>query len=82
MDKCCRTCKWFRSGICEHEDMMIKREELGEIISDIFEDVKMDATESYLMEVVQSFENVILSRIDDVNFTPSNISEFYCEHYE
>ena len=82
MDKCCRTCKSFRGGVCEHREMMIKRERLEEVISDIFLEVKADAKESYLREVVQGFENVILSRIEDVNFTPQNISEFYCEHYE
>ena len=82
MDKCCRTCKWFRGGFCEHEEMMIKCDQLEEVISDIFLEVKADAKESYLREVVQGFENVIISRIEDVKFEPFNISEFYCKHYE
>ena len=82
MDKCCRTCKWFRDGFCEHEEMMIKCDQLEEVISDIFLEVKADAKESYLREVVQGFENVIISRIEDVKFEPFNISEFYCKHYE
>lgn len=82
MDKCCRTCKHCRSGECEHEDMIIKRETIEEVIVDIFLEMKVDAKELYLREVVQGFEDAIISRLKDVNFTPPDIREFCCEHYE
>lgn len=82
MDKCCRTCKWFRNEECHNDDMTLKHEFLEDVIGDILMKMKMDAKESYLRDVVRGFEEVILSRVEDVNFVPNDHSGFYCKYYE
>lgn len=79
MDKCCRTCKHCRSELCEHENLMI---DVKDIIDDIFLEMKVDARESYLREVVCGFEEAVLSRVENVKFAPPDIREFYCKYYE
>ena len=82
MNKCCRTCKWFRNETCHNDDMTLKREFIEDVIDEIFMKMKTDAKESYLREVVRGFEEVILSRVEDVNFVPNDHSGFYCKYYE
>lgn len=82
MDKCCRTCEWSRNGKCHNDDMILKREFLEEVIDDIFLNIKVDAKESHLRDVVQIFEEVVLGRVTDVNFVPPDDREFYCKYYE
>ena len=82
MDKCCRTCKWFRNGECHNDDMTLKREFIEEVIEDIFVDMKVSANESHLRSVIAVFEEVVFSRVKDVNFVPHDHTEFYCNYYE
>lgn len=82
MNKCCRTCKWFRNLKCNSDDVVVKREVIEEIISDIFTGMKVDANGVHLRSMVQGFEEVVLSRVEDVDFTPPDYDEFYCKYYE
>ena len=82
MDKCCRTCKWFRNETCHSDEMVLKREFIEEVIEDIFTGIKADANKHHLRSVVVGFEEIVLSRVEDVNFTPPDYDEFYCKYYE
>ena len=81
MEICCRTCKWYRDRVCHNDEMMIKREVIEEMINDIFIDMKADANESHLRDVIAVFEEVVLRRVTDVEFTPPDY-DFRCKFYE
>ena len=81
MEICCRTCKWYRNCVCEHEEMTIKGEVIEEMIMDIFMDMKVDAKKTDLKGVIRVFEEAVLARVTDVKFTPPDY-DFRCKFYE
>ena len=78
MNKCCRTCKWFRGGGCTLDEMKTNMDEiLGEIVADMREEV----TNPMVLRIIDIVGDAMIERSADMNFIPPN-HEFYCKYYE
>ena len=81
MDISCRTCKFYKHRECENKEMMIKGDVIEDVIVNIFMDMKVDANKTDLRSVIRVFEEAVLARVTDVNFTPPDY-DFRCKFYE
>lgn len=78
MNRCCRTCEWFKCGECTRDEM---RNSLEEIIGEITVDMKEEVTNPMVLRIIDIVGDAIIERSADMNFIPPNL-EFYCKYYE
>lgn len=84
MDKCCRTCKWFRSGVCKHPDMITNRDSFECAIGDAFGKLESRTKEIYIIKILETVCEAVMTELSKatVSFIPADDSEFHCCYYE
>ena len=78
MNRCCRTCVWFRGGGCVREEM---KNNLEDILEEIIVNMKRGITNPMVLNVVDVIGDAIIERSSEMKFIPPN-HEFYCKYYE
>ena len=78
MNKCCRTCEWFRSGECTRDEM---KNNLDDVLDMIVGDMREGIANPMVLRVIDVVGDAILERCAEMNFIPPN-HEFYCKYYE
>lgn len=79
MEKCCRTCKWFRGGDCTLDEMSI---DLEGVLDEVIINMKEGITNPMVLNVIDVIGDAIIERSVGINFIPPDYDEFYCKYYE
>ena len=94
MEKVCRTCKYYWSGVCLHPDMMSRDVSIYDEYIEYHFDMG-NVTEAVMEQHEELGEDVIVGIIETISdyfqqnlprgpmhFTPKDEREFFCKFYE
>ena len=79
MDKCCRTCKWFRNGECTLDEM---KNDIENVIDEIVVDMLYGVKDPMIRKVISTIGDAMIERSVEKKFVPRDHTEFYCSYYE